>query len=236
VLLEDVSKRARVEQSNAEFVQNAAHQLRTPIAGIASSVAALEAGAGDDPEKRDRFLGHIRRESDRMARLVDALLTLAGLQRGVGLPLSELVPLRPLLEEVAEAESVGRIDVSCAAEIAVVGDRDLLGQAIGNVIANAVQHGGEARAVHVRARLDDAIVHLDVTDEGPGVSAESGDRVFERFYRATSERRGSGLGLAIAAAAAEATNGTLELLPSTGTGATFRFTLPGASLVGGGLR
>lgn len=216
----------------ADFVQNAAHQLRNPLAAIISSVAALEAGASEDPVDRERFVTHIGREGARMAQLVEALLTLAGLEQGVGLPLLEVVPLRPLLADAASATGGERTVVTCPDDVAVVADRDLVGQAVENVIANAVQHGGDG-PVTVNAELvDESSVRIDVSDTGPGVPDEARPRVFERFYRAGGARRSSGLGLAIAKAAIHATKGRLDLLPSEpGTGATFRFTLPGARLL-----
>lgn len=232
VVVADVTERDRLERADAEFVQNAAHQLRTPITGIASSVAALDAGARDDPVDRERFLAHIGRESERIARLVEALLSLATLQRGGGRPSATLVPLRGLLDAVIAAGEAEGVTVECPPEIAVVCDADLLGQAVGNVLANAAQHspGG---GIAVRAELERKLVRLDVTDSGPGIDDDQTERVFERFYRATPNgRKGSGLGLAIARAATEATHGTLELLPRReGEGATFRFTLPGARLL-----
>lgn len=227
-VIEDVSLREHAERASAEFVQNAAHELRTPVAAIASSVAALEAGAHEDAAERQRFLGHVARGSDRLGRIVDALLTLASLERGTGRSLIEAVPLGSFLDEV-----VGRISpavtIDCAPGAAVLADRDLLAQAVGNVVGNAVEHAG-AENVTVSAELHEKTVRIEVADTGPGISPEVRERIFERFFRAPGgERSGSGLGLAIAQAATAASNGRLELLPArAGEGARFRFTLPGA--------
>jgi signal transduction histidine kinase len=231
VVLTDATERDRLERADADFVQNAAHQLRTPIAAIASSVAALEAGARDEPKERDRFLAHIGRESERIALLVAALLNLAYLQRGNGGPSAKLLPLRGLIAEVLDACGVGAAHVECPPEVAVVANRDLLVQALANVVSNAHEHSGAGR-IDIRAALAGKSVVVDVTDSGPGVPRDARDRVFERFYSAGSPRRkGSGLGLAIARSATEAGHGTLELLPQRdGEGASFRFTLPGARL------
>jgi signal transduction histidine kinase len=231
VLLTDVTEQARRERAEADFVENAAHQLRTPVAAIASSVAALEAGARDAPEERDRFLAHIGRESRRLSGLVDSLLRLAGLQRGDGRTVVELLPLGALVAE-ALGDAALAADVECAAEIAVIGDRELLVQALGNVLANAARHTDE-RGIRVRCSRDRAHVSVDITDFGPGVARRDRDRLFDRFYRsATNGSPGSGLGLAVARAAAEAMDATLELLaPVEGEGATFRFTIPAAKLL-----
>lgn len=231
VVVDDVTQRDRVERADGEFVQNAAHQLRNPITAIASSVAALDAGARDDPAERDRFLDHIGRESQRIGSLADALLALARLQRGDAAPRIEIVPLHVLLHDLADAApGKARVSVDCPDDVAVVADGALLAQAVGNVIANAVEHARSE--VLVEVRVEEATAVVDVRDDGPGIPAEARERIFERFFRVSeSGRRGSGLGLAIASAAAEAAQSTLELLPPEGSGAAFRFTIPGARLL-----
>jgi len=244
LVLDDVSERARIERADAEFVENAAHQLRTPITAIASSVAALEAGAKDDPVERNRFIAHVARESARMGRLVESLLTLATLQRGNGgRPIVELVPVRGLIDDAlatVELRDGVRAVVTCSDRLAVVGDGELLAEALRNVIANAAEHtaSGEIR-IHAEEEEEEEEEHhgnvtLVVADTGPGISVEERDRIFDRFYRggAKGGRRGSGIGLAIALEAARATRSQLELLEQTdGGGAAFRFTMPGARLL-----
>jgi signal transduction histidine kinase len=232
VVAEDVTQRDRREHADAEFVQNAAHQLRNPISAIAARVAALAAGARDDPAERDRFLDHIGRESARIGSLVDALLALAALQRGEAAPRIEVVRLATLLQDSADAVPARtRVAIDCPDDIAVVADGGLLGQALANVVANAAEHA--RTEVRIEARVLDATAVVDVRDDGPGIPPAARDRVFERFFRVSgTERRGSGLGLAIAGAAAEAAQSTLELLPTADdAGAAFRFTIPGARLL-----
>jgi signal transduction histidine kinase len=232
VVFEEVTRRARRERAEAEFVENAAHQLRSPVAAIAASVAALNAGAREERPELDRFLGHIERESRRLGDLVDGLLALAALQAGDVPPRIAVVPLAPLLRDAADAASGGpRVRIACGEDVAVVADGDLLAQALGNVIANAVEHARSE--VRVDTHLHGPTVVVEVRDDGPGVAPEAGDRIFERFFRGPrASRHGSGLGLAIASAAAEAAQGTLELLPAeNGSGAAFRFTIAGAKLL-----
>jgi PAS domain S-box-containing protein len=233
VTFDDLSERERRELADAQFVENAAHQLRTPITAIAIAAAALEAGAKDDPEERERFVAHIARESDRMARLVEALLGLARLQRGAARPTVALVPLAPLLAEIAtetEVQPGAEIVVDCPGEIAVIGDGPMLREAIANVVRNAAAHTASG-TIRITAALDDEHAIVDVADSGPGIAPEARERVFERFFRAgPGTRGGAGLGLAIAAEAVRANGGTLELADSS-QGAAFRFTVPGAKLL-----
>jgi signal transduction histidine kinase len=231
VVVDDITQRDRLERADAEFVENAAHQLRNPITAIAMSVAALDAGAREDEHERQRFLDHIARESGRMASLVDALLTLAALQRGTARPNVEVVRLRTLLDStVATPRARVPVVVDCPEELAVVGDGALLAEALGNVVDNATRHARSLVRIEARPRGELALV--DVSDDGPGIPFEDRERVFQRFYRAAGNHgAGSGLGLAIAVAAARAALGTLELVPTVeGRGTTFRLTVPGARI------
>jgi signal transduction histidine kinase len=219
--------------ADAEFIENAAHQLRTPITSVAVAAAALTVGAKDDPEERDRFIAHIARDSDRMARVIESLLALARIQRGGSALLVAVVPLEPFLREiVAEARpraGVG-LEIDCAPSVAVVGDAAILREAIANVVRNAAEHT-HAGTIRINGRRDGGRTILEIADTGTGIPAEIRPRVFERFFHAGgANRRGAGLGLAIAAEAAQVHGGTLELV-DVPVGTTFRFTLRGARLM-----
>ena len=231
---DDVTERDRREHAEAQFVENAAHQLRTPITAIAIAAAALEAGAKDEPHERERFLAHIARESERIGRVIDALLGLARVQRRGGGLLIGLVPVLPLLEEIVADTNVRagvHVELDCPEDVAFVGDGGILREAFANVVRNAATHAAES--IHITARVDGAQTVIDVGDDGPGVADELREQIFERFVRAPgASGRGAGLGLAIAAEAVEANRGTLVLCDGDSPGGTtFRFTLPGARLL-----
>lgn len=235
LVFDDVSRRVRTAEADAEFVENAAHQLRTPVTAIASATAALLAGAKDEPRERERFLGHIDRECDRIGRLLRALLMLARLQREGVSPSITLVRLRPLLDGIVAdvtPEAGVEIRVDCPATYAVMGDASLLSEAIGNVVANAASHT-TAGSIELSARIDGPTLLLDVADTGPGVPDDARDSIFDRFVRASrGHHDGAGLGLAIAAEATRASQGALRLLPAKpGGGATFRFELLAANML-----
>jgi len=233
LIFDEISERSDRDVADAEFVENAAHQLRTPITAIAIAAAALEAGAKDEPAERERFIAHIARESERMARVIDALLGLARIQRGGAGLVVGLVPLRTLLEEIVAETRVRdnvTVVVECPDDLAAVGEEPMLREAIANVVANAAAHTF-AGSIRISAHRKAANVVLEVADSGPGVSPAVGDRIFERFFRGEEARRsGAGLGLAIAAEATRANRGRLELVEGA-KGATFRFTLRGAKLL-----
>lgn len=235
LLIHDVTIRERQRRAEREFVTNAAHELRTPIAAIASTLDVLQSGAKDVPDDRDRFLEHLQRESDRLGRLVGALLMLARIQNGQQSPALDLVEVRPLLTDVgAELRPRGgvRVAVECAAGVGMLADLDLLRQAVWNVAANAATHTakGEIRLV---GRDLGRMSEIEIRDTGPGMSEAERARAFDRFYRARNVTSGPGfgLGLPIAREITRALGGSLSLESELDVGTRVRVHLPSARLV-----
>jgi two-component system phosphate regulon sensor histidine kinase PhoR len=231
----DVSQRERQERAEQEFVANAAHELRTPLAAIAGAVDVLQSGAKEEPETRDRFLAHIERETARLTRLARALLLLARTQTLAARAPAEIVPLAPLLEEAAAAIAPTNgvaVEVDCEEQLAALANRDLAAQALATVAANAAKYTREGQIRFAARRLDGSKVLLEVTDSGPGIPAEDRDLVLGRFYRVGDRvGEGFGLGLAIAEQAVRATGGTLEVDEAPEGGTAVRVVLPGAELI-----
>lgn len=231
-VLRDVTVREQAERAERDFVTNAAHELQSPLAAIVSAIEVLQAGAKDGPE-RDVFLAHIERESDRLARLVRALLILARTQTGVEAPRDEVVALCPLLEEIGRGLRVPsgvELEIDCPRDLAVVTNRELVEQAVVNLAENAAKQAGTGRIVLSGADAGGGGVEIAVSDTGPGISPAERSRVFGRFYRADADTKpGFGLGLAIVRAVADALDGELELDSEVGTGTTIRLRLPKAA-------
>jgi signal transduction histidine kinase len=226
-LFHDVSQREQQERAEREFVTNAAHQLQSPLAGILSAIEVLQAGAKDGPQ-REVFLGHIERESHRLARLARALLILARAQTGYEAPKDEVVALGPLLTEIAASlHPVHGVEVKtvCPPELAVITNRELVEQALINVVENAAKYTLHGRiTIEGRAAAEGA--EVVVTDTGPGIPSDQHTRVLDRFYRAGSSSEGFGLGFAIVRSALDALDGRLELESKVGVGTTVRIHLP----------
>jgi two-component system, sensor histidine kinase len=226
-LLEDMTQREAWERAEREFVTNAAHELQSPLAAITSAVEVLQAGAKEAAE-RDLFLDHIERESRRLDRLTKALLTLARAQVGVEAPRSELIDVCPLLEAIAErltpAEGVELV-VECPRDLALVSNRELLEQAISNIVRNSVKYTEEG-SIRLIGTVRDSTAVIAVRDTGRGIPEAALPRVAQRFYRAESGNEGFGLGLAIVQAALEVLGGKLEIASSVGYGTTVTLTLP----------
>ena len=226
----DLTERARLARAEREFVTNAAHELRTPLAALVSAVEVLQSGAKDDLHQRDRFLAHVEQQSNRLQRLVRALLLLARVQTLREEVDREPIPVRSLLEDVAALGPKDRIRVAaeCPPETAVLTNRDLAEQALLNLLSNATKYAPEGDIV-LSGRSDNGFVALEVTDVGPGMTPEQRERAAERFYRGQDETDGFGLGLSIAQQAAEALSGRLELESNSPGGTRARLLLPLAS-------
>jgi signal transduction histidine kinase len=231
IVLDDLSEQERRELAEREFVSNAAHELRTPLTTILGAVEVLQAGAKDDPVERDRFLAHIGREAERLARLARALLTLARAHAGQERPRVESVPLAPLLhgvaDEVRAADGVA-VEVECPSELIATLNRDLLEQSLRNLGENAAKHTRKGRIVF-RGSAEGTAVHVEVEDTGAGMSPESQQHVFDRFYRGQDrDAEGFGLGLAIVHQAVRGLDGSIEIDSAPGRGTLVRMVFAGA--------
>jgi len=231
LVLTDISERERRERAEREFVANAAHELRTPLAAIAGAVEMLETEAKDIPEERDRFLGHIGRESARLGRLARALLILADAQTHRVPVHLEPVDIRSLLTEVAAASRPRdgvEVVVDCPSGLSALTERDLAAQVVSNLTSNAVKHTEVGRITLAAVPLPDSSVAVEVRDTGAGMSPGEQERIFDRFYRAGArDADGFGLGLALVRELVRAVGGTVSVQSEVGTGTTVRVVLPG---------
>ena len=228
LIVEDVTGEHRREQVMRDFVRNAAHQLRTPLTGIASAVDVLQAGAKEVPAERDHFLEHIEQQTARLSRIAHGLLVLARAQSGQPMRL-ELVELKPLLDLIArEAAPAPGVAVFCQCDAAVgaLAEPDLLHEALSALVENAADHTSEGE-IQLSAVDSDGRVAIDVSDTGAGLLPEHRARIFEPFYRISASVDRFGLGLAIAAQAIQAMDGTIEAV-DVPAGSRFTVRLPSA--------
>jgi two-component system OmpR family sensor kinase len=174
----------------------------------------------------------ITRESKRMSVLVEDLLLLARLDEGRPLHRRPVRLDEVVVDAVDTAHAVDpERPISLATEpVTVLGDHDRLRQIVDNVLANTRAHTPPRTPVHIGVAREDGTAVIEIADEGPGMSAEELERVFERFYRADGSRSrasgGVGLGLSIVAAVAEAHGGSVEARSDPESGAAFRIVLP----------
>jgi two-component system OmpR family sensor kinase len=234
----------RSEERMRRFIADASHELRTPLTTIRGFSELYRQGGARQPGELDRLMRRIEDQAAGMGLLVEDLLLLARLDQQRPLERHPVDLLALTADAVNDARAVapdrrielvtGGHDGSTGRPLVVLGDEARLRQVLANLMSNALTHTPAGTPVEVLARtrpLDGgprAVV--EVVDQGPGLSAEQAERVFERFYRAdparSRSRGGAGLGLAIVAALVAAHGGDVEVDSAPGCGATFRVLLP----------
>lgn len=234
--LRDVTEMQRLQQVRQDFVTNAGHELRTPVAAIRSLAETLAEGALADAEAGPRFLGQIVQNTENLARLLDDMLTLARLEGAEHAPEPCAVDVRAALAEAAariapQAQDKG-IEVTVAApeDLRAWCSEDNLLAALVNLLDNAVKYTPEGGRVEAAAEREDDHVRITVTDDGPGVPEAHRERIFERFYRVDKGRSrqmgGTGLGLSIVRHAVESEGGRVWVEGPEEGGARFVIVLP----------
>jgi signal transduction histidine kinase len=240
VVLSDVTAEREAERMKDEFFALVSHELRTPLTSIIGYLELLqEDGSGDgDPAaaQRAQFLTVIDRNARRLLRLVGDLLFVAQVEAG-RLSLDEgEVDLEAVAAESIEAATprarAGGVELVLETEPLppVRGDQDRLGQAIDNLVSNAIKFTPDGGRVTVRLARDDDRAVIEVSDNGIGISDVDMQRLFERFFRTQRATAaaipGVGLGLTIAQAIVHGHEGRLSVQSSEGEGTTFRIDLP----------
>jgi signal transduction histidine kinase/HAMP domain-containing protein len=227
LVVRDRTEELKREQAEAEFVSNAAHELRNPLAGIMSGIEVLRGGAKDDPEARDRFLARLAIDADRMTRLTQSLLMLARVEAAGERDPTQVVDVTLSAEEAMEAvENPDGVELREEVEPDLVaeGDPVLLRQVMIGLLSNACSYTPAPGTVTLRAsRGAENSVTIEVQDTGKGIPLDEQNRVFERFYRGSGilEGEGFGLGLSIAKRMVDVMGGQIGLRSEPGKGSTF---------------
>jgi two-component system sensor histidine kinase SenX3 len=240
VLVEDITDARRLEAVRRDFVANVSHELKTPV-GALSLLGEAVTEAADDPERVRHFALKMRREAERLARLVQELLDLSRVQGADPMPEPAVVPVTQFGREAVDrvqhnADARGmRVVVGNMAGLRVWGDARQLATACANLLDNAIAYSPDGTRVAVGAQRAGEFVEVSVVDQGIGISPEDRERIFERFYRADPARSratgGTGLGLAIVKHIAGNHGGRVTVWSDEGAGSTFTLHLP-ASIEG----
>ena len=233
VTLTDITQRRRLEVLRRDFVANASHELRTPVAAVRALAETLLTALPDDPEAGRQFAERIAREAERLDVLARDLLDLSRVERGtLDVEPVDLVGLaKEVLDGYEGLATERRVRLrSELQQVSMRGDRAQLGLLLSNLLDNAVRHTPAKGTVCVRLDAAESRAVLQVADTGEGIPASELPRVFERFYRVDKARArqtgGTGLGLAIVRHVAEAHGGTVRVDSELGQGSTFTVALP----------
>ena len=236
VIINDRTEEYRLGVAMGEFVANASHELRTPIASIQASVDTLKLGTELPPEITEQFLDRIDDGAQRMTALVNELMDLTLLESG-------RTPLNLQMTDAADLvgsvmKSHGPVRISADHDIATVIaddlpdlliDRSKIERAIGNLLINAMKFTPPGGNIKLECKREGDYVAYSVEDSGEGIDAEELPHIFERFYkshRSSGDRSGFGLGLAITKNIVEIHNGSVEVESVVGEGSTFTVRLP----------
>jgi len=232
-------QRAALDRERRELTAAISHDLRTPLASLRAMTEALNDGIVDEPAEVRRYYATMRREIERLSRMIDDLFELSQLDAGAlkleRLPIcvqdiaAEVVDAMQAAARLAGVELILNVD-SSPPEIEVDGGR--IERAIGNLVRNALEHTPGGGRVLVSVAATNGNVDLRVADSGSGIAPSDLPHVWERFYRADTSRGrngngdGAGLGLAITRGIVEAHGGSVEAISGGGDGATFVLRLP----------
>jgi two-component system, OmpR family, sensor histidine kinase SenX3 len=235
LLADDRTEITRTEEIRNDFVANVSHELKTPVGAISLLAETLEASP-DDEEAVRRFAKRMRKESARLAALVQDIIELSRLQGANVAQQGHPVDINDVIAEAVDRSQLPadnkNIDIVIGNRVdaMVYGDQDMLVTALRNLIDNAIRYSPENTRVGIGVRAKEGLVSISVTDQGDGLSPEEQERVFERFYRVDAARSrqtgGTGLGLSIVKHVISNHGGEVTVWSQPGQGSTFTLRLP----------
>jgi PAS domain S-box-containing protein len=234
--LSDITKQQQLQQMKSEVMSLVTHELRTPLTAI-QGMSEVLAQFDVDPDRRREMHAAINEEAKRLARMIDEYLDITRLEAGAR-PLRK-TPLRVdaqiervllLLDPLASSRNIAITREFERNLPVVMADADLLGEAVTNVIANAIKYSPRGTQIRVSARTDRNDLLIAVADKGYGIAPQDLKRIFEKFYRVprveTADEPGTGLGLAFVREIMDSHGGYVTVESELGTGSTFTLHLP----------
>lgn len=229
ILVFDVTEQANAEKARQEFTANVSHELKTPLQTIIGSAELFQNGLVK-PEDTDRFIGHIKKEAERLVTLVNDIIHLSQLDEGSGAQ-KEKTEVFEIAENVVsllkdEADS-RKVTIELTGDkTEIFGVRQYLHEIIYNLCDNAIRYNKENGKVSINIKAKGSKAIITVSDTGIGIPEEHQSRIFERFYRVdkshSKETGGTGLGLSIVKHAVAAHGGSISLESTPGKGTTIR--------------
>jgi two-component system, OmpR family, phosphate regulon sensor histidine kinase PhoR len=235
---EEIEVLKKNEAYRKEFLQNLAHEFKTPIFSIQGYVDTLLSGAMEEPEIRKKFLESAAKNVDRLVNLMNDLDEISRLERGEQLLYKQNFVIQDLIKEVFESLTIKAaeknikpfIKKGCESPITVFADKEKIRMVITNLVENACKYGRTNGSIMASIyKTDERHVLVEISDDGIGIEEEHLPRIFERFYRTDAarsrDRGGTGLGLAICKHIVEAHEQRIHVRSTPDVGTTIGFTL-----------
>jgi two-component system phosphate regulon sensor histidine kinase PhoR len=239
LVFHDITELKKLERVRQDFVANVSHELKTPLSNIKGYAETLLGGALNDKSNSHDFTGIIYRESDRLAKLIEDLLDLSGIESGKMRMVLLPINIGQTLRKVSDILNRSVRDKRIKLEISVLPGTPLIlanegriTQVLLNLIDNAIKFTSEDGSIKISVYGKDGFVQVDISDTGVGIPEKDIPRIFERFYRVdkahSRDLGGTGLGLSIVKHIVQAHKGEVWVASIPGQGSTFSFTIPAA--------
>ncbi len=237
VVMTDISQQVRADRSREEFVSQVTHELRTPLTNIRAYAETLSSGMFDDPKVVTDCYNVITKETRRLSRLIEDILSISQIEAGSMQLLEDVVDVRALVSEavrdvrgLADEKKID-LQMDLSAKLGTTqGDRDKLAVVLNNLLGNALKYTPSGGSVHLGCKMSETEMLITVKDTGLGISAEDQTRIFEKFQRADDPdvqlETGTGIGLTTAREIARRHGGDIEVMSEKGQGATFVMRMP----------
>ena len=238
-VLHDVTREKEIAKTKTDFVSNVSHELKTPLASIKAYIEMLVDGEAQDDKTRKEFYEIISAETDRLHRLIENILNISRIESGVVKVVKDPMSLTGVVKQVldvaapqAKAKDIKLVEDLAPVYCQIEADRDMITQAVMNLVSNAIKYTPAGGQITVAATLDDRrqMVVCEVSDTGAGIPAEDLPRIFDKFYRVQANNKlakGTGLGLTLVKHIIETVHeGKLSVTSEVGKGSTFSFELP----------
>ena len=237
VLILDVSQQVRADKAREEFVSQVTHELRTPLTNIRAYAETLSSGMFDDPTVVAECYNVITKETRRLSRLIEDILSISQLEVGTMQLVLDDVDLRPLLSEavrdvrgIAESKNID-LQLSLPPKLEKLhADRDKLTVVVNNLLGNALKYTPDGGQVTVSCKTDDGRMLLSIRDNGIGIDSQDHGRIFEKFQRSDDEtvqaETGTGIGLTTAREIIRQHGGDITMVSKKGEGSTFNVSVP----------
>lgn len=238
-ILRDVTREREIAEMKSEFVSNVSHELRTPLSSIKAYMEMLVDGEADDEQTRTEFYNVIQGETNRLSRLIDNILNISRIESGVVKVQREYISLKGLIRDAidvmqpqARAKQIELIENVTPTFFQVLADKDMIYQALLNLLGNAIKYTMPRGKVTVGAQVDELrrYVTVSVSDTGVGIPPDDLPHLFSKFYRVADHKKiakGTGLGLNLVKQIIETVHGgKIVVVSELSKGSTFSFSLP----------